>query len=109
MEDKIIAISILIILTTIGGYFKKSARDKLYELFTTKAWIINFIVIMCFVAYTHFIELPNIKNNEKREKIAESIKRGLIALLIAMMAELKLSIAPFWIIFVFSYYMHGWM
>lgn len=109
MEDKIYAITVLTVLTVFFGYRKKSARDKLYELFTTKVWVINFMIIMCFIAYVHFIELPSIKDDEKKEKIAESVKRGLIALLIAMMAELKLSIAPFWIVFVFSYYMHGWM
>lgn len=109
MENKIIAVSILTLVTVFFGYRKKSSRDKLYELVTNKVWMINFIVILCFIAYIHFIELPNIKDDEKKEKIAESIKRAVIALIIAILAELNLSIAPFWVVFVFSYFMHGWM
>ena len=109
MENKIIAISILTLLTVFFGYRKKSARIKLYELIKNPVWMINFIVILCFIAYIHFIELPNIKDDEKKEKIAESMKRAVVALIIAILAELNLSIAPFWVVFVFSYFMHGWM
>tara|TARA_B100001741_G_scaffold274500_1_gene244264 strand:+ start:176 stop:505 length:330 start_codon:yes stop_codon:yes gene_type:complete len=109
MEDKIYAVTVLTVLTVFFGYRKKSARIKLYELIKNPVWMINFIVIMCFIAYIHFIELPNIKDNEKKERLAESMKRAIIALIIAVLAELNLSIAPFWVVFVFSYFMHDWM
>ena len=109
MEDKIIAVSVLTLLTVFFGYRKKSSRIKLYELIRNPIWMINFIVILCFIAYIHFIELPNIKDDEKKEKLAESMKRAVIALIIAVLAELNLSIAPFWVVFVFSYFMHDWM
>ena len=109
MEDKIYAVTVLTVLTVFFGYRKKSARIKLYELIKNPVWMINFIVIMCFIAYIHFIELPNIKDNEKKERLAESMKRAIIALIIAVLAELNLSIAPFWVVFVFSYFMLDWM
>ena len=109
MEEKIIAISVLTVLIVFFGYRKKSSRDALYQLVTNPVWSINFVVIMCFIAYIHFIELPNIKDDEKKEKIAESIKRAVIALIIAVLAELNLSLASFWVVFVFSYFMHAWM
>jgi len=109
MQDKIYAVTVLTVLTVFFGYRKKSARIKLYELSRNPVWIINFVVIMCFIAYIHFIELPNIKDNEKKERLAESMKRAIIALIIAILAELNLSIAPFWVVFVFSYFMHDWM
>ena len=109
MEDKIIAVSVLTLLTVFFGYRKKSSRIKLYELIRNPIWMINFIVILCFIAYIHFIELPNIKDDDKKEKLAESMKRAVIALIIAVLAELNLSIAPFWVVFVFSYFMHDWM
>ena len=99
MENKIIAVSILTLLTVFFGYRKKSALMKLYELIRNPVWMINFIVILCFIAYIHFIELPNIKDDEKKEKLAESMKRAVIALIIAVLAELNLSIAPFSISF----------
>jgi len=109
MDNKIIAISILTITIIFFGYRKKSARIKLHELIRNPVWMTNFIVVLCFIAYIHFIELPNIKDNKKKEKLSESIKRAVIALIIALLAELNLSIAPFWVVFVFSYFMHDWM
>jgi len=109
MEDKIYAITLLAVLTVFFAYRKKSARQTLYELIRNPVWMINFIVILCFIAYIHLIELPNIKDDEKKEKLAESMKRAVIALIIAILAELNLSIAPFWVVFVFSYFMHDWM
>ena len=105
MEDKIIAVSVLTLLTVFFGYRKKSSRIKLYELIRNPIWMINFIVILCFIAYIHFIELPNIKDDEKKEKLAESMKRAVIALIIAVLAELNLSIAPFWVVFVFEFFL----
>jgi hypothetical protein len=109
MEEKIIAITVLTVLIVFFGYRKKSSRDALYRLVSNPVWSINFLVVMCFLAYIHFIELPNIKDAEKKEKLAESIKRAVIALIIAILAELNLSYAPFWVVFVFSYFMHDWM
>jgi len=108
MENKIYAISLLTLLTIFFAYRKKETRATFYRLIRNPVWSINFIVIMCFIAYIHFIELPSIKNTEKKEKVAESMKRGIIALIIAILAELELSLAPFWVVFTFSYYMHGW-
>ena len=109
MEDKIYAVTVLTVLTVFFGYRKKIARQTFFELIRNPVWMINFIVILCFIAYIHFIELPSIKDNEKKEKVAVSMKRAIIALIIAILAELKLSIAPFWVVFVFSYFMHDWM
>jgi len=109
MEEKIIAISVLTVLIVFFGYRKKSSREALYRLVTNPVWGINFLVIVCFLSYIHFIELPNIEDDKKKEKLAESIKRALVALIIAILSELNLSIAPFWVVFVFSYFMHDWM
>ena len=91
MEEKIIAITVLTVLIVFFGYRKKSSRDALYRLVSNPVWSINFLVVMCFLAYIHFIELPNIKDAEKKEKLAESIKRAVIALIIAILAELNIS------------------
>lgn len=109
MEDKIYAITILTVVTVFFAYRKKSARQTLYELIRNPVWTINLIIILCFIAYIHFIELPSIKDDEKKEKVAESMKRAIVALIIAILAQLDLSLAPFWVVFTFSYYMHGWM
>ncbi len=109
MEDKIYAITLLTVLTVFFAYRKKSARQTLYELIRNPVWSINFVVILCFISYIHFIELPSIKDDEKKEKVSESMKRAIVALIIAILAQLDLSLAPFWVVFTFSYYMHGWM
>ena len=41
--------------------------------------------------------------------IRESLKKALLGFMIAIFAELGLTIAPFWIIFTTSYYLSGWV
>ena len=105
---------ILVTLLTIRAAFKSShSRNKLYELFTNWKWIINFLILILFSIYI-YIETKN--NNIKDKKVIndnnltrDSLKKALFGFMIAIFAELGLTIAPFWIIFTTSYYLSGWI
>ena len=45
----------------------------------------------------------------KNQGLVTSVKRGIMALLIAIMGEIGLTIAPFWTIFAVSYFMESWI
>ena len=52
---------ILLIILTIRATFKsKTARNKLYELFTSKRWVINFLILVAFSIYIYY-ETSNTK------------------------------------------------
>jgi hypothetical protein len=55
-----------------------------------------------------FVELKKEENSEERQKIIGSYKKAIIAFLIAVLSQVGMSIAPFWVIFTFAYFSDGW-
>ena len=113
---------IFIIIVTIGtlwsAFKSEHAIIASYKLFTNKLWLINFGILIAFSIYM-YIETNNIKNkikNKNDNKIKEwnnmvrtSLKKAIFGFLIAIFAELKLTIAPFWLIFSAAYYLDDWI
>lgn len=99
---------LFVILVTIRAALRsKKARKSLKEILTSKSWLIQLFIIICFTVWTVY-EHKDIDNEDSKNYI-ESIKRALVGFFIAIFAELGLTIAPFWFIFVLSYYFNGWI
>lgn len=75
-------------------------REKVLKLITSKSWGINLLLIIVFAYYG----LTNKEGTKDSEKYKDAIKTGILGVIIAILAYLDLTIAPFWIIFVSSYY-----
>lgn len=76
-------------------------REKVIKLITNKSWGINLLLIIVFCYYG----LTNKEETKDSEKYKEAIRTAILGVIIAILAYLDLTIAPFWIIFVSSYYM----
>lgn len=108
MKDSWMIPVLAVLFLTIGtGYKSQRTRDKVLELIGTPSWIINIIIIILFIVY---------KNHEMRWDTSEeamktkgAMKKAIIAFLIAILAELGLTITPFWVVFVAAYYLDGWI
>lgn len=96
----------MIALTIRVGFNSKKAQKSAIALITTPRWIINVIIIILFIFWTYH----ETKHDEPKttRRIVESLKKGIIAFIIALLAELGLTITPFWLIFMISYYLEGW-
>ena len=105
--EKELALVGMFLITLFATFKSERSRNKLYELLFNKFWLINIIIIIGFAIYTVYSS-ANINNVEDKRTIL-SLKRGLIALLISIFSELGFTIAPFWLVFIFSYFMEGWM
>ena len=113
MDSKNIALIAVTLLTVRAAFKSRNAKNKLYELITNKSWVINFIILIIFTIFIYF----STKNENTKDKktmkdnnlIRESLKKALFGFMIAIFAELGLTIAPFWIIFTTSYYLSGWI
>lgn len=88
------------IITSLKIFFDDIRRKKVVGLFKTGPFLINLLFIFGFVYYVYNIDDkdPQIKN------LKHSINIALLALIIAFMAYIDMVLAPFWIIFVSSYY-----
>lgn len=99
MQSKNLTLITVALLTLRAGFKTEKVRNKMLELLTTPTWLVNFIIIIYRNTYDSYT---------KEDKLTrESLKKALIAFCIAIFSEIGLTIAPFWVIFVFSYYMDG--
>jgi len=100
----------LIILTTYT-IVTKGQHIKIIELFNNKKWLINFGLILFWSGYILLL------NNQEYEKehhetiknLKIAVKKSLIAFIIAFLAFLDLTIAPYWLVFTFAYYTEDWI
>jgi O-antigen ligase len=88
-------------ITLIIIFRSSKSKKKIFELIRNKFFIGGLIVVIIWC----FISLRGTGETEEDKKTREATKNAIIALLIAVMAELHLSIAPFWLVWLASYYL----
>lgn len=107
MKKQEIIIILITLITIATGFRLKKTRNKLFKLIMKPQWFINIIVIIGFTGY--IIYTAHEQKTDREKNIIRSLKKAVIALVIAIFAHLGLAIAPFWLVFVLSYYMEGWI
>jgi len=84
-------------------------KDKLHfqKLFLyNKEFVVYALLIICFTIYVIGKEQV-IEDEYKNYKLKESVKKAFIAFIIAYFASLDIIIAPFFLVFIFSFYTHS--
>ena len=84
-------------------------KDKLHfqKLFLyNKEFLVYALLIICFTIYVIGKEQV-IEDEYKNYKLKESVKKAFIAFIIAYFASLDIIIAPFFLVFIFSFYTHS--
>ena len=107
MELKNAAIIAVALFTLMVSFKSDKKREKIMELINNRNLLINLVIIICFIVYTE-VSTYNNKSDESK-KIKSALKKAIIALIIAVFAEIGLTIAPFWLVFVLAYYMEDWV
>ena len=98
---------ILLVVITLFVLFSTGKYVKIVDLFADRKWFMHFLVLAGFSIY--ILKFYHGDNPEKDERLKESVKRGVFAFIISLFAEAGLSIAPFWAVFVVSYFLDGWV
>ncbi len=108
ISQKDIAFIILAVISTGTIIFRKNSRESLLSLITNKFWLLGILSIIIFSIYM-YIELKKKKEkSQERKRIISSYKKAIIAFTIAILSQVGMSIAPFWVVFTFSYFSDGW-
>ena len=89
------------IITLMVVYRNPASRKKVGELLYNKVFMGG---LMMVVLWSVFSLRGNAKSEEDK-KSREATKSAIIALIIAIMSELHLSIAPFWLVWIAAYYL----
>ena len=90
----------LVLLTRVPFMMRQLKKFK--QMFRNQSWSWNFLLILCFSIYILF-------HDKERENVKEATKKAIIAFIIAIFSELHLTIAPFWLVFLVSYFFEGWI
>ena len=72
-----------------------------------KGYINIIIVAVIIIGVVYIIKFTNI-NSSTKDKLIDTLKKSIIAFIIAIFAELGLIFAPFYLIFMFVFFSHGW-
>jgi len=99
-DDRSIIVGITMIMVVYSVY--RADRYKEIKELLTPIWIVNFILMILFGSFLEWY-------TGEDPLVQESLKKGMLAFIIALLAHLRMTIAPFWIVFVLSYYMSGWV
>ena len=98
MEYEIIFTIIMLLITVIYNIIFTHKFNKFKSLIFDTYWIINLFIIILFIIYLYIYKKDQIE-------IQTALKKAIIAFIIAIYAELGLSISPFWTIFIVAYYL----
>jgi len=82
-------------------YRNVESRKKVVELLRNKTFMGGLMMVILW----SFFSLRGNAKSEEDKKSREATKSAIIALVIAIMSELHLSIAPFWLVWITAYYL----
>jgi len=89
------------IITLMVVYRNPASRKKVVELLHNKVFMGGLMMVVLW----SFFSLRGNAKSEEDKKSREATKSAIIALIIAIMSELHLSIAPFWLVWIAAYYL----
>ena len=95
--------SILGFVLITGGiiYFRQEKRERFLKLISQKLFLLSLLSVCIFSYYI----LSSDEDDKQMKRLKEATKTALIGSIIAILSYLELTIAPFWILFLFSYYL----
>ena len=88
-------------ITGIILFYDEERKSKLKNLFTNKLFLGTLIIIASFSIWTLNMQ----GDDEQTVKVKKATKQGLLGFIIALLAFLDLKAAPFFIIWLVSYYL----
>tara|TARA_B100000902_G_scaffold353305_1_gene364640 strand:- start:1127 stop:1456 length:330 start_codon:yes stop_codon:yes gene_type:complete len=95
----VIAIIPLIILS--DGEKRKRALDMM----SNSMWVTQFLLMIVFMLYVLLIHNPeDSEDKEQKLRMRKAVYQGSIAFIIAICAAFDLTVAPFWLVFLSSFF-----
>ena len=89
------------LMMVVYSVYKANRFSEIKELLNVR-WLINFALMIAFGVYIT-------SASDGDSKVKEALKKAVLAFIIAVLAHLRMTIAPFWIVFVLAYYLEGWV
>jgi hypothetical protein len=101
-SEFVISMSVFVAITAMILGYDPEKRKLVKTLATNYRFLFMFIAILGFSGYTLFYMKGD---DDETERVRDATKSGLIAFIIALLAYLDLKAAPFFIVWLTSYYL----
>lgn len=98
---------ILFMALTVKTIFDLKKDKEIIAIFNRKM-IVNLLIIS-FWAWGTFTYASKHKDDKNAATLESATKKALVALVIAFFAKIDLILAPFWFVWVISYYLDDWV
>ena len=91
-------------------YFEKELYTKVNKLVLHKFWLISFIIILAWSYYVFVLKNKfEIYKKENQDTAVLATKHALFGFLITICGYLDMTIWVFWLTWVMSFYLEGWV
>jgi hypothetical protein len=91
-------------------YFEKELYTKVNKLVLHKFWLISFIIILAWSYYVFVLKNKfEIYKKENQDAAALATKHALFGFLITICGYLDMTIWVFWLTWIMSFYLEGWV
>ena len=74
--------------------------------FRNTSWLFGVLLIILFSLGVNFYRT---QNDEHKERLIESLKKAIMAFIIAYLAHLDFTLVPFWLVFIVAFFFHDWV
>ena len=101
-KQEIISFGVFILAIFFSFYRSKDRLEKLNELLSNKFFGVSLFFIVCFSMYTLFLN----KQSEDNKRLSTATKHAIIGFTIGILHHFDFNAAPFWIIWLTSYYLN---
>jgi hypothetical protein len=91
-------------------YSNPKSFSNLHELITNKYWLVSFMLIIAWSLYVLvFKNKLKIYKDEHQNEAIVATKQSLFGLLIAICHHLDMTVWIYWLIWIVSFYLEGWI
>jgi|MDTG01.1.fsa_nt_gb cytochrome bd-type quinol oxidase subunit 2 len=100
--DSFIVSSVVFLAVTVLIIVSDKEKVKLImKMFQNQTFLVSLLIIVIY----SFIVLTSKNNDEKSKNLKKATKQAILGFIIAIFAYLDMIIAPFWVIWLTSYYL----
>ena len=99
-------ISIVILIITLFVEWSPNTFKIIKSDLKTTTWVLSLLAIALFCIG---LSLYKEDDKEHKQRLIESLKKAIMAFIIAYLAHLDFTLVPFWLIFIVAFFFHDWV
>jgi len=104
-KQEVILFGVFILAILFSFYRSKDRLEQLNKLLSNKFFMMSLFAIVCFSVFTLYLNKPS-EEDKQYEKMATATKHAIIGFTIGILHHFEFNAAPFWIIWLTSYYLN---